>query len=155
MNIVTSEALELPEVEDVEELSRANLVFYGVDHSGPSYEGRVFLNNPSADASTARDAGQGYAGSFAVFGHNGCFGDDGHCLPGRRTTDEFDLRPPHPLRPITITLIVTDAVRRVLVDPDTSAIAVTVVAVMPDDDLPRSTEEPLGYEYVRLLTYEG
>ena len=77
--------------EDVEELTRADLVFYGVDHSGPTYEARVFLNNPRArDADTARDAEQGYAGSFAVFGHSGCFGAEGHCLPDQRTTDEFD-----------------------------------------------------------------
>ena len=35
MTTITSEPLELPELEDVEELSRADLVFYGVDHSGP------------------------------------------------------------------------------------------------------------------------
>ena len=73
MNTTTS-ALELPELEDAKELSRADLVFYGVDHAGPSYEARVFINNPKADAETERVDEQGYAGSFAVFGHNGCFG---------------------------------------------------------------------------------
>ena len=46
--------LELPELEDVDDLSRADLVFYGVDHSGPSYEARVFINNPAAAATRAR-----------------------------------------------------------------------------------------------------
>ena len=36
--------------------TRADLVFSGVDHSETSYEVRVFLNNPSADASTPRTA---------------------------------------------------------------------------------------------------
>src|SRR6185436_18305022 len=72
----TTQPLELPELEDVGELSRADLVFYGVDHAGPSYEARVFINNPNADADTERVDEQGYAGSFSVFGHNGCFGDE-------------------------------------------------------------------------------
>src|SRR5215217_7560486 len=59
--------------------TRADLVFSGVDHSETSYEVRVFLNNPTADASTPRGAEHGYAGRFVVFGHGGCFGDEGHC----------------------------------------------------------------------------
>ena len=64
---------------------RADLVFSGVDHSQTSYEVRVFLNNPTADASTPRTAEHGYAGRFVVFGHGGCFGDEGHCeVPASR-----------------------------------------------------------------------
>jgi hypothetical protein len=155
MNVITSDPLELPELDDLEELTRADLVFYGVDHSGPTYEGRVFLNNADADADTPTEPDHGYAGSFMVFGHNGCFGDEGHCLPDQRHVDEFDLRAPHPLRPITKTVIATDAVSRTLADPEVSEVRVTVVAVLPQDDLPRSTEEPLRFDYVRLLTYEG
>ena len=36
--------------------TRADLVFSEVDHSETSYEVRVFLNNPTADASTPRTA---------------------------------------------------------------------------------------------------
>jgi hypothetical protein len=45
-----------------------DLVFAGIDQAGPSFEGRVFLNNPAADESTARSPDSGYAGSFHVFG---------------------------------------------------------------------------------------
>lgn len=156
MNTITRDSLELPELEDVEELSRADLVFYGVDHSGPSYEARVFVNNPKADADTARVLDHGYAGSFAVFGHNGCFGDDGHCLPDQRETDAFDVRAPHPLRPLTMTVVATEAIRRALVEPKVRDITVTVVAVVPDDGFPKSSAQPpLQFDYVRLLTYEG
>jgi hypothetical protein len=48
---------------------RAELVFAGVEQGGPSFEGRVFLNNPDADESTARSPETGYAGSFHVFGY--------------------------------------------------------------------------------------
>ena len=151
----TSHPLELPELEDVKELSRADLVFYGVDHSGPSYEARIFINNARADAGTERVAEQGYAGSFSVFGHNGCFGDEGHCLPDQRLTDEFDVRAPHPLRPITKTVIATEAIRRALVEPAVQEVTVTVVPVTPDDGFPKSGPDPGRFDYVRLLTYES
>jgi hypothetical protein len=47
----------------------AEIRFEGVDHSGPSYEARVFLNNGKADANTPQTAEYGYAGSFFVYGH--------------------------------------------------------------------------------------
>jgi tyrosinase len=150
----TTHPLELPELEDTDELSRADLVFYGVDHSGPSYEARIFVNNPNADADTERAAEQGYAGAFTVFGHNGCFGADGHCLPDQRSTDAFDVRAPHPLRGLTKTVIATDAIRRAIVEPETQAVTVTLVAVTPDDGFPKAGPEPGRFDYVRLLTYE-
>jgi tyrosinase len=101
--------------EDDPIVSRADLVLFGVDHSGDSYEGRVFLNNPDADVDTPRDPAHGYAGSFTVFGHGGCYGEEGHCDPGQRTTDAFDRRPPHPLTPFTKTVVVSEALRRVTV----------------------------------------
>jgi hypothetical protein len=48
---------------------RAELVFGGIEQAGPSFEGRVFLNNPSADQSTAKAPETGYAGSFHVYGY--------------------------------------------------------------------------------------
>ena len=155
MTSITIAPLDLPDVRDVEELSRADLVFYGVDHSGPSYEARVFVNNPQADTATERVLEEGYAGSFTVFGHNGCFGDAGHCMPDQRTRDEFDVRAPHPLQPLTMTVIATDAIRRALVDPETTTVTVTVVAVVPEDDFPKAAEPAERFEYVRLLTYES
>lgn len=48
---------------------RADLVFAGVDQAGPSFEARVFLNNPDADEGTPRRTQEGYAGSFHVYGY--------------------------------------------------------------------------------------
>src|SRR5690348_16357380 len=59
------------------DFNRADLIFEGVDHSGPSFEGRVFLNNPNATADTPATAENGYAGSFHIFGHGICLGDVG------------------------------------------------------------------------------
>jgi tyrosinase len=153
--MTSSHTLELPALEEVEELSRADLVFYGVDHSGPSFEARIFINNPNADADTECEADKGFAGRFTVFGHNGCFGDDGHCLPDQRTTDEFDVRAPHPLRGLTKTVIATDAIKRALVEPETQEVTVTVVPITPDDGFPKAGPDPGRFAYVRLLTYES
>jgi hypothetical protein len=48
---------------------RAELVFEGVEQAGPSFEARVFLNNPYADESTPQTPETGYAGSFHVYGY--------------------------------------------------------------------------------------
>lgn len=50
-------------------VERAEIVFSGVELAGPSWEGRVYVNNPAADESTAQDPASGYAGSFYVYGY--------------------------------------------------------------------------------------
>src|SRR4051794_7035606 len=57
----TSDSIALPSLAGVE---RVELVFGGVEQAGPSFEGRVFLNNPDAAETTDR----GYVGSFYVYG---------------------------------------------------------------------------------------
>jgi hypothetical protein len=135
---------------DREDITRADLVFYGVDHSGPSYEARIFLDNPRAGADTRRDIEKGYAGSFTVFGHGGCYGDAGHCAPEDRTSDEFDLRPPHPLATHTRTVTVTDALKRTTGEQ----VTVNVVAVPLESKVAPATTEIPAYERIRLLAYQ-
>jgi hypothetical protein len=48
---------------------RMDLVFEGVEQAGPSFEVRVFLNNPAADENTPQTLETGYAGSFHVYGY--------------------------------------------------------------------------------------
>ena len=132
-------------------LVRADLVFYGVAHSRGSYEGRVFFNNPDADADTLRDREHGYAGSYWVFGHENCYGDPGHCDPEwGAAEDVLDLRRPHHLLPETAVIDVTDALRDI---PGLAeGITVTVVAVRtaPSGD---ESRPPLRFDHLRLLTY--
>ena len=144
----TSKAVELPEREAGADFYRADLAFYGVDHSGSSYEARVFLNHPGANVSTPRDH-PSYAGSFHVFGHGGCFGDKGHCDIPEDEPDPFDLRPPHQLTPATKTVIVTEALRR-NASPSDGSLKVTVVAEAPGDE----SNSVLSFDTVRLLTYD-
>jgi len=91
--------------------ARADIEFYDVDHSEASYTAHLFFNNPKANDKTARNAKNGYAGCFHVFGHGGCYGDAGHCdvPPVRRL---YDPRPAHPLTKATKVVIATNAVRQ-------------------------------------------
>jgi tyrosinase len=144
----SSKPILLPPHSGRLEYSRADLVFYGVDHSRDSFEGRVFINLPDADAGTPRDHAN-YAGSFHIFGHGGCFGDVGHCDVPTGPRDPFDLRPQHPLTAAVKTVIITDPLRRIA-NPTDESLVVTVVAVTAGT----ASNGVLLFDTVRLLTYE-
>jgi tyrosinase len=127
--------------------SRADVVFDGVDHSGHSYALRVFFNNPAATEKTSLSAENGYAGSIYVFGHGGCFGDEGHCeVPTERRP--FDLRPPHQLIPAKMWFEVTDALRQ-LPQRD-ERLVITVVPIVTGE---AATDLPAPFQRVALVTY--
>ncbi len=142
-----SEPVDNPAREGQPTFERADLVFYGVDHSGPSFEARVYFNDNKVDESTARESAS-FAGSFTVFGHAGCAGDEGHCDVPQGPRDAFDRRPPHPLTPQTKTVIVTDALRRTTDEK----VQITVIAVRPGPDGPHAVDA-LAFERFSLLTY--
>lgn len=132
--------------------SRADIEFHNVDHAGPSYEGRVYLNNPDADESTGHDD-PSYAGSYHIFGHGGCLGDQGHCevTPRRR----YDPRASHPLTPAKKVVIATEAIKHAIEQGD--EVTVTVVPIiepLPYENVDsKLTEDPLEIGYVRIVTY--
>lgn len=140
--------------EQGDEFTRADVVLTGVDHSGCSYEVRLFLNNPGADSSTPRDPSSGYAGRFHVFGHGGCFGDVGHCDVPPPSHDPTDLRPPHPLTPLWTYVTVTSALRRLLaVGEELATLAMVPVSLPPLRSAGRPAPELFRYETVDLRTY--
>jgi hypothetical protein len=138
------------------DFTHAELQFHRVDHSGLSMQVRVYLNNEEADESTPRDSGSGYAGTFHIFGHAGCFGEPGHCDVGNRGEHPFDYRLPHPLEPTTMLLEVTDAVKR-LRSTGASEIGVTLVPVpYPTHDslIGDDASEELKLDSISLVMYE-
>jgi tyrosinase len=140
----------LPPSAAAGEFTRADLVFYGVEHRGPSFEARVFLNTPEANVDTELNLESGYAGSFVIFGHGGCFGDSGHCEVPPEARDPFDKRPPHGMAPLTKLVEITDALKRARGAGDT--IDVTVVPVQPSRRQARQADV-LFFTGLRLLTY--
>ncbi len=130
------------------DFSRADVEFHALDHSGASYEGRVFLNLPSASQATQRD-GPEYAGSYFIFGHGGCLGDPGHC--DVRPRRFYDPRPEDPLTPTLKVVIATEAIRHAR---QAEAITVTVVPVLlATNAMVGTPEELVFYEKVRIVTY--
>lgn len=140
----TTDPIELPPGD--RPFDRADLIFYGIDHSGPSFEARVYLD-PRGVGKGADPTHRAYVGTFYIFGHGGCFGEVGHCdLPS--APDPFDLRPSHQLEPATRILTVTDPVKSLL-EREVEAAKVTVIARSEG----RAANDVLAFERVRLATY--
>lgn len=104
--------------EDARDVRRADIVVDGLDQAGPSFELRIFLNDPDASARTEPTEENGYAGSIYVYGYGGPARDP-NAQGGAYT----------PLTP-TRSVIATDAVRRAAADGPTAS--VTLVAVPYD-----------------------
>jgi tyrosinase len=128
---------------------RADLLLHGVDHSGATYEGRVFLNNPKADERTPTNLRSGYAGSFYIFGHGGCFGDEGHCDVEQRAPD--DPRGPHHLVPTDAVVDITEALRGAM--RKGSDLTVTVVPVIMSGNEQSDLEEPFKVGSLEIQAY--
>jgi hypothetical protein len=111
------------DVKEASSIERADIVVTGVEQAGPSFELRVFVNNPGADADTEPTAESGYAGSIYVYGY-------GQPLPpGSGTT-------PH--LPMTRYVVATDAIRAAAAEGATATVTVVPVAFAgpePDIDL--------------------
>lgn len=129
--------------------TRADIEFLGVDHSGSSYEGRIYVNNPNADETTEPSTEAGYVGSFHIFGHGGCLGDTGHCdvKPQRL----YDPRPGHPLTKARKVVMTGERLRAPLAGDE---ITVTVVPVIRSVG-PKSgwDEDIVKVDEVRIVTY--
>lgn len=76
---------------------RADVVLDGLEQAGPSFEVRVFVNNPSATAATKPAAASGYAGSVYVYGEGAPVAEIGTAA--------------HPQTPMTRNVIATEAIR--------------------------------------------
>jgi hypothetical protein len=148
MDRFVSQPIALSPGQAAGSFKRADVIFYGVDASGASFTARVFLDRPGSepDFSPAREAG--YAGFFTIFGHGGCFGDEGHCdVPEHR--DPFDLGPPHPLTPQTKIVDVTERLRELGSD----SIVLTALPISPSRRGPQLIDA-LQFTGLRLVSYQ-
>lgn len=132
---------------------RADLEFHGVDQAVPSYEARVFLNNPGADAHTAKEEDSGYLGSFFVFGKVECWGEEGHCEePERR---KFDRRR-NPTRWAKFRVTVPEGrLQRLIARGEGDEMTVNVVAVLPDREDYRQYDpaDVVKFRRLSIITY--
>jgi hypothetical protein len=133
---------------------RADLEFHGVDHSKASFEGRLFINNPDAGPDTPTDD-DSYAGSFWIFGHGGCAGEEGHCEPAAERR-AFDFRPEHQLTTVSKRIMITDKLQA-LVQPGQDFTVRIVPYIRPElaEPLPANlVTDILQLDRVDLLAYQ-
>lgn len=132
---------------------RADIELHGVDQAVPSYEGRVFLNRPDADRDTPPDVGEGYLGSFFVFGKVYCWGEtEQHCeQPDER---KFDRRR-YPTRYAKVRVRTSEGVLPEMVAKAGEELTVNLVAVIParDDYAQYKPEDVLRFERLSIVTY--
>jgi hypothetical protein len=128
--------LDISKIE--KEFYRADIEIHNVDHSGPSYEGRVFLNNPNANQ------------AYHVFGHGGCFGDMGHCdVPTERRM--YDHRPSHQLKPQYKRITITDALKQI--GKTTNKFIVTIVPYRYGQSS-KGKSDIVKFEKIGIITYD-
>jgi hypothetical protein len=115
--------------------TRADLEIYQINTFRPSFVSHVFFNDADVTGDVADadpSARPSYAGRFALFGHQRCVGDEGHCdVPTTRR--RFDDRPSSPLTRAFRRVVVTDALRRALADGDQLMITVVTSATVDQD----------------------
>lgn len=137
------------EIEVPEDLARADLEFYRIDHFRPSYVAQVFFNDPDVTEESAGEEREGYAGRFAIFGHDRCVGDEGHCEVHEHLR-RFDDRPSHPLTRAFKRVVVTEALGRL---GTASELTITVIATTAPDDEGDHPEPLLSFEGLQLTTF--
>jgi len=137
-----------------EPFRRADLEFHSVDHSKASFEGRLFINNPDAGPDTPTSH-ESYVGSFWVFGHGGCAGDEGHCEPPAERRP-FDFRAEYQLTRVSKRVVVTDKLRELVGQGQAFSVRI-VPYVRPGnaERLPANlVTDMLQFDQVALLTYQ-
>jgi tyrosinase len=153
MDRYESPELETPVYEGQPAPYRVDLELRGVDHSGDSFEGRVYLNNSGADAGTEPVADNGYAGSFFVFGHGPCYGAEGHCEPSEGPPiSPYDYRAPHDLTRQSHKVDITDAVLSLEAG---EKFTVTIVPVVNTPEDPFAQSDVLSFERLSVISYDA
>jgi hypothetical protein len=129
---------------------RAVIEFYGIDVSGPSYEGRVFVNNLKASENTPLNEANGYVGSYHIFGHDGCWGDKDHCeVPPRRT---YDSRIQSSLAPAYKYLNATKIIKKLIWS--NSDATVTIIPIVGRGQRMSDAKDVVHISRIRINCYE-
>jgi hypothetical protein len=150
--IYVSKEIEFDISKLEKEFYRADIEIYDVDHSGPSYEGRIFLNNQQANHNTELTLKNGYVGSYNIFGHGGCFGDLGHCdVPTERRM--YDHRPSHQLRPQYKRIIITEALKEI--GKTTSKFIITIVPYLYGEPPEGEPLDVVKFQKIGIITYDS
>ncbi|HZI69827.1 MAG TPA: hypothetical protein VFD60_01580 [Nitrososphaeraceae archaeon] len=150
-NKFTSPEIYLEYNKDENDFYQAVIEFYGVDCTGPSYEGKVFVNNPDADKNTPLDEKNGYVGSYHIFGNDGCWGDKGHCEA--RVYRKYDSRKHSHIAPQYKFVDATKILKKYA--KSKSKVKVTVLPRIGRDQNMSDTKDVVKCQRIRLTCYEN
>jgi tyrosinase len=123
------------------DFARAEVRFEGLEPPADSFEVRVFLDEPSANARTPTDRNPRYIGSQYFYGSGSSRAPSGSRASAARAKQ---------LAATDIRLNVTDALRTFLASAKTKSAPVTLVAV--DNDGKEIAEPGLRFDRVSLAT---
>jgi hypothetical protein len=107
--------------EGAEGVRRGDIEVSGLDHGGPSYEVRIFLDNPHADAETEPTPDNGYAASIYVYGYGDPPAGEDAGRSGRTSA------------PITRSVMATEAVRAAAQRGRQATVTLVAVGAEGDD----------------------
>jgi hypothetical protein len=150
-NKFTSPEMYLEYNEDENEFYQGIIEFYGLDCTGPSYEGRVYVNNPNADENTPMDEKSGYVGSYCIFGNDGCWGDKGHCEA--KLQRKYDSRVHSHITPQYKFVDATKVLKKCA--KSKSKFTVTVVPQIGRDQNMSDTKDVVKCQRIRATCYEN
>ncbi|NEP11674.1 MAG: hypothetical protein F6K14_15965 [Symploca sp. SIO2C1] len=127
----------------------AELQFNKVLHTQESYEVRVFLNQPDANAQTPTEGNNHYAGSLFFYGQGQYIDEQGQKFSSRDPrAQEFDLSPrASNTSSFTLYLDITDSLHQFLNDAE---ISVSLVAVDAEEN--QITNPDLAFDSISLVT---
>ena len=148
-NTLSTPKLSLEYDEEENDFYQAVIEIYGLDTNGPSYEGRVYVNNPKADRNTPLKESSGYVGSYDIFGHDGCWGDEGHCdvLPDR----PYDSRIHSHTDPVYKSIRATKAIKKCV--KSKTNITITIVPRILGGQRMSDAKDVVKCERVRITCY--
>jgi hypothetical protein len=93
----------------------------------------------------------GYIGSYHIFGHNGCFGDEGHCeIPPRRA---YDSRSKSDVTPCYKSLDATKVIKKLIESKD--EIVVTIVPLVVKGGRMGDAKDVIHIDRIRVSCYEN
>jgi tyrosinase len=128
--------------------------FGGLSRDTPSYEGRLFVNRPRANDETTPTEANGYIGSFYVFGHAGCIGEEGHC-EDRPPLNRFDDRLPSKFARFRRKVDVTEPLKRLLTSKTEFMLTVVPVVRKQPRFVRQDDRRPLDFSRVSMVVYSN
>ena len=150
-NKITSPEMYLEYPKGENEIYQGVIEFYGLDSTGPSYTGRVFLNNTKADENTPLNEASGYVGSYYIFGNDGCWGDIGHCDP--KIQRSYDSRVHSHISPQYQFIDATKALKKCV--KSKTKFTVTVVPLIKVGQAMSDTKDVVKCQRIRATCYEN